>query len=106
MGVGIFVANFLFEEIFDSFGLDFDVDGFLMVDFSEILVGLLGFFDFLDDLFWSVFLLNVGANVGDKLLDVCDNFVNLDFLNVLGVPLLFGKVGQSSDAYGFIFVFR
>jgi hypothetical protein len=105
LGIGIFVGDFFFKDVFDSFGLNFDGDWLLMVEFSEILMGLLGFFYFLDDLFWSVFLLNVKANVRDELLDLSDNFVDFDFLDVLSVPLLFGEVGQSGDAYGFVIVF-
>jgi hypothetical protein len=93
LGIGIFIGDLFFKDVFDSFGLDFDGYWLLMVKFSEILVGLLGLFNFLDDLFWSVFLLNVKANVRDEVLDVSDDFVDFDFLDVLGVPLLFSEVG-------------
>ncbi len=102
LGISIFVGDFFFKDVFDSFGLYFDGDWLLMIKFSEILVGLLGFFNFLDDLFWSVFFLNVKANVRDELLDLSDNFVDFYFLDFLGVPLLFGEVGKSGDAYGFV----
>lgn len=64
-----------------------------MVELPEILVGLFGFLDFLDDLFRGFFFFLVRGYFGDDLLDVLDDFVDLDFLDVLGVPLLFDQIG-------------
>jgi hypothetical protein len=82
----------LFDNILNLFGLNLNRYGFLMAESPKILVGLFVFDDFLDDLSGRLGLFLIRGYFSDDLLDMSNDFVDLNFLYVLGVPLLFDKV--------------